>query len=106
MSGGSFDYLCWKELDSLFESSCVLDEMAEALEALGYADDAAEATRAFQVRLFAVEDELIAIKEPLVLLWKAMEWWKSGDSGEDDVKNELAEYRRIKKEITHGSVTL
>lgn len=29
----------------------------------------------------------------LQAIWRAMEWWHSGDSGEDGVRQELAAYR-------------
>lgn len=40
MSGGSFDYLCHKEVGDLLEHERTLQEMADELARLGYADDA------------------------------------------------------------------
>jgi len=33
-------------------------------------------------------------------VWKAVEWWDSGDSGPDDLKESLAEYRQNKAGCT------
>jgi Holliday junction resolvasome RuvABC DNA-binding subunit len=70
MSGGSYNYLChsW-DLDDLDKHESDLEDMADRLAALGYAQDAARETQAL------------------------LEWWDSNDWSEDQVKEALAKYR-------------
>lgn len=93
MSGGSHNYLYSKSSWDIMENLEALDRMSDDLSVLGYAEDAARETeeilcfiRHFQIRI----DTRI---ERLSKVWRAMEWWKSADSGEDYVKEELARYR-------------
>lgn len=93
MSGGSYDYLCYKEVNQLMEYQEILEQMAGDLAELGYAADVAAETwdiiytlRAFQTRM------QVALKrmEPI---WHAKEWWQSSDYGEEQFKQVLEEYR-------------
>jgi hypothetical protein len=67
--------------------------MCDALAALGYAKDAAVESRALAARLNQIEVEVEVAMERLRPVWKAMEWWRSCDSGEEQFKAALAEYR-------------
>lgn len=94
MSGGSYNYLCaYRELEGLLEHQGDLEEMADRLAGLGYAEDAARETQELlvQLRQWKVRAEVRA--ERLAGVWKAVEWWDSADWGEDRVKEALAEYR-------------
>jgi len=93
MSGGSFDYLCVKDTSDILEYLNQLEDMANALSELGYADDAAkEATELLLVcRKFNVRAD--TIMRNMSGVFKAMEWWRSGDYGEDSFKEALKEYR-------------
>lgn len=82
MSGGAYDYLYWK-VPELGGHRGQLEAMAERLEGLPYAADAAAATRRI---LAAVNNEALAN------VWRAVEWWDSGDYGEDQVREALAKY--------------
>lgn len=93
MSGGSFDYLCLKDADALPSMVHALDAMSGELAKLGYAEDAAWETEELLciVRQYAVRAQIRI--DRLHDIWRAMEWWHSGDSGEEDVGTALAQYR-------------
>jgi hypothetical protein len=88
VSGGSYNYLCF-HTDNLTEYSGDLDEMVERLNGLPWAADAAAATRRVQELL----DEAEKAAEALSDVWRAVEWWDSCDWGEDQVREELDEWR-------------
>lgn len=94
MSGGSFNYLCHAcGVDELLNKRSDLSDMADELAALGYAKDAALETTALRARLNQIEVEIEVAMERLRPVWKAMEWWRSCDSGEEQFKAALAKYR-------------
>jgi hypothetical protein len=64
--------------------------MHARLAKLGYADDAAQATK--QV-IDLVEQLSNVVSQELADVWKAVEWWDSSDSNEDELKNELQRFR-------------
>ena len=92
MSGGSFDYLCFKEFDELITNKDLIKEMATRLIELGYTDAAKETLQIkyiieqAQVR---VETHIDRLKE----LWKAVEWLDSGDSEIEQVKKAYKNYQ-------------
>jgi len=92
MSGGSYDYLCFKETHDILESS-EIEKMAKDLSELGYAEDVAKETYAFILHLKAREVLTEAYLDRLKPVWKAMEWWQSCDWNEDTLKKTIAEYR-------------
>lgn len=94
MSGGSYNYLCrtW-DLDRLLGHRGELERMSERLAGLGYAADAARETEELLVMLRQWENRAEVRVERLRDVWKAIEWWDSGDYGEERVKGALAEYR-------------
>lgn len=94
MSGGSYDYLCWKDPDQLLEagSEHQLERMRDRLLELGYRDAARET------------DELLCVirqarclvetrAERLSGVWKTVEWHDSGDWCPDQVAAAVAKYR-------------
>ena len=94
MSGGSFNYLCqtW-DLDGLLTKMGDLEAMSRALARLGYAQDAARETEELLVILRQWQVQTEVRLERLTPVWKAMEWWRSSDWSEDDLREELAKYR-------------
>jgi hypothetical protein len=82
MSGGSYNYLSYHAPD-LGGHRHHLEAMADRLEGLPYGSKAAEATRSI---LAALDDEALAN------VWHAVEWWDSGDYGEDKVQAAIAKY--------------
>lgn len=94
MSGGSYNYLCWaRDLEDLNGKRDTLREMADRLAGLGYAQDAAAETEELLVMLQQWEVRATVRAARLAEVWKAVEWWDSCDSGEDDVRGALAAYR-------------
>lgn len=92
MSGGSFDYL-YVHYEVELRHERQLEQMADRLAVLGYADDAAQETRRAleDARAARVRAE-VALKR-LEGVWKAMEWWQSSDWSEDAVAEALVKYR-------------
>ena len=94
MSGGSFNYLFSADSASqLGGKEEDLERMAETLAKLGYAPDAAQETFELLLELRAFDARLKAHHSRLWAVWRAVERWRSGDSGEDFVKEMLALYR-------------
>lgn len=91
MSGGSFDYLfCWSATGrGLGTHQENLNRMAERLEGLPYAAEAAEQTRRV-LRLLAAAE---ALAESLSDVWHDVEWWVSGDYGERAVIDTCTAYQ-------------
>lgn len=94
MSGGSYNYLCHAfDLDDLLEKRGSLQEMADRLAGLGYAEDAAKETEELLVLLNQWRVHAEVRRNRLAEVWKAVEWWDSSDCGEDGVREALAKYR-------------
>jgi hypothetical protein len=102
MSGGSFNYLCDTfDLSDLVSKQGDLQEMSQALAEVGYAKDAARETEELLVILRQWEVRACVRIHRLRDVWKAMEWWRSGDSGEARVQDALAAYRGEPGPDTH-----
>jgi cell division septum initiation protein DivIVA len=94
VSGGGFNYLCLKDASDLFRAGLGdAQDMVDALAELGYAPDAAQETAALIAEVRAAEARISAKIDRLRDTWKAMEWWRSCDWGEDQLKAALAVYR-------------
>ena len=95
MSGGSYNYLCFKTPAELmaYEMEDPLAWMIDRLAKLGYAKDAAQESMAVLAELRAAKVRVGVMADRLSDIWRAVEWWDSGDSGEDILKLELAKYR-------------
>lgn len=99
MSGGSFNYLCHAEdLGELWAKMDFLEEMASELHKLGYAEDVAVETKELFELLEKCNNEIDQKTKGLKEVWRAVEWWRSCDYGEDDVREALEKYRLQKKE--------
>lgn len=94
MSGGRYDYLFTKDPEQLFEYIETVERMADRLAGLGYAQDAARETQELLLLLRQAIVRIEVRKQRLAGVWHAVEWWDSMDSGEGDVKEALAEYRK------------
>lgn len=93
MSGGSYNYLCFKDADDIQQASDSLNQMCDRLSRLPYAEDVAKETmwvilemRAHRVRVQAAIDRLSGV-------WKAVEWWDSCDSSESELVSAIAKFR-------------
>jgi len=102
MSGGSYSYLCYKDADQILEHLSEIEDMRDRLAGLGYAEDAAQETAELILIINQCFDRIDEITVRLAAVWKAVEWWDSGDSGEDDLKKALVEYGGKKGENDQG----
>jgi hypothetical protein len=95
VSGGSYNYLCdvWDGLGGLLDKETELEQMADRLAGLGYAEDAARETQELLVQLRQWKIRAQARMDRLAPVWRAVEWRDSGDWGEAAVHEELAKYR-------------
>jgi len=93
MSGGSYDYICHADLDSLLHKQEQVQRMADRLAQLGYAEDAAKETQELLLTLRQFENRINAMQGRLQAVWRSVEWWDSCDTSEDGVNMALDEYR-------------
>ena len=95
MSGGSFNYLCFKDNEDLFDQTNLneMDNMASRLVELGF-EDAAKETLNLK---YTIQQSLIrsqVMKERLEGVWKAVEWYDSSDSSLENIEQEIKKYRK------------
>lgn len=93
MSGGSYNYASLTEAHELQEHAYELGCIRDRLAGLGYAQDAAAETEELLVLLRQFEVRAGVRIKRLAQVWRAVEWWDSGDKGEDDVREALCAYR-------------
>lgn len=100
MSGGSFNYLCWKDVKDLFDLSSETFEFLESMEEdlREYAEDAAEETGELIALIKRSVAQATAMRDRLSDLWKAVEWAYSGDWSPDHVQDAVERYREKKTE--------
>ncbi len=94
MSGGSYNYLCFKDATDLLSRShdAEIQQMADRLAALGY-DDAAQMTTEV---LLVLKQSRIRIEARIQFLsdvWHAIEWLDSCDISADTVEQIIKEWR-------------
>lgn len=95
MSGGSYSYICYAEVSELLDKRDRIQEMVDRLSGLGYAQDAARESMELLLTLRQFETRIDAMHSRLSDVWKAIEWWDSSDSSENDVKEALKKYRGL-----------
>jgi hypothetical protein len=96
MSGGSYNYLYSKDAADLFgdgSASVDLQEMADRLAGLSWADDAAADVHDLLAVVRVQKARVDAALRRLSGVLQAVEWWDSHDTSEDGVRQALAEYR-------------
>jgi hypothetical protein len=87
MSGGSYDYLCFKTAGELSPDSENLQWMIDRLDGLG-ATAAAARSREVPEKLREVQDLLAELSD----VWHAVEWCDSNDWTEEQMRAALARY--------------
>lgn len=92
MSGGSYNYLCYKDAYEIHEKTEELNDMRDRLIELGFLDAASE-TESILLMLKSFEVRLQTRIDRLNKVWKAVEWFDSGDSGIERVNSEIKLYR-------------
>lgn len=91
MSGGSYNYLCHKEVNELMGCDEMLNKMAERLSELGH-HAASRATHMFVLELWKACNRLEVMREDLEGVWTAVEWFDSGDWGRESVDKAVSEW--------------
>lgn len=91
MSGGSFNYLCYADDRRDGGWAAALEDMRDMAKALREAGaaDAADGTDAVVAAYERIAHEQC---EPLRGVWKALEWYRSGDWGPEALRDALREY--------------
>jgi hypothetical protein len=94
MSGGSYNYFYMIDaLEDLVSRKYDLEEVGKDLSELEYAQDVARETQDLFSLVRQWEDQANDRIARLKDVWKALEYWRSNDSTEEDLKKELSKYR-------------
>lgn len=93
MSGGSYNYLCYMDIDTIFNETRELESMIDRLSGLGYAADAAREAYELLLTIRQSQVRIEALLQRLSGVFKAVEWWDSADWTEKEVKEALRTYR-------------
>jgi len=97
MSGGSYNYLCHAEPDTILNKREDLQSMAERLNELGSPVTAAVDTYSVLLLITQFEAQVKDMIDKLEPVWRAVEWCDSGDMGKDDMEKAILEYSRSRK---------
>lgn len=90
MSGGSYDYLCWKECPTLEHRDSISD-MVGQLDSLHLGtSQAANDLRAVNAALATLAEKW----KRLTAVTQAVEWWRSADWGPEEVAEAVLAYER------------
>lgn len=92
MSGGSLNYLCFAEMNELFNRFDDMEYAEEFLLKNGYEDIARDVRRLIEY-LKTASNRIGVLQEQLNDVFHAIEWYKSADIGEKSLVARLEEYR-------------
>jgi hypothetical protein len=95
MSGGSWNYLYCKDIDELMNGSSteLLQDMVDRLNSAGFKDVAKDTQRLVEY-IKSASIRIETLFETLSPVFKAVEWFDSGDWGEETLNNEVLKYRK------------
>lgn len=95
MSGGSFDYLCFKEYPELMSSSNLenMEEIEQELIKLGYIDISKDVRRLIEYCLSA-KNRINVLFNKLNPIFHDVEWYCSGDISKESLIKALEQYRK------------
>lgn len=94
LSGGSFCYLCYKDVSELMKPSGIseLESMVQHLQSYGYEDIARDTQRLIEyIQSASIRIEVLS--ENLNGVFHAVEWHESGDIRRETMIAELEKYR-------------
>lgn len=93
MSGGSYNYLCHKDFENIFDSISDIEDMRDALVKKGYLA-AAEETEQVLVTMQSARIQIQTRLDRLHDIWRAIEWWESCDIGDESLEEANKEYEQ------------
>lgn len=95
MSGGSWNYLYCKDVDELMNGSSteLLQDMVDRLNSAGFKDVAKDTQRLVEY-IKSARIRIETLFEALSPVFKAVEWFDSGDWGKETLNNEVLKYRK------------
>ena len=86
MSGGSYNYLCFKETTDIVSEE--LEAMATRLKEMGYIEISKD-TEEIASFFLTLNEKIERLRD----VWHAVEWMDSGDWGPEQAIKELDKYR-------------
>lgn len=94
LSGGSFDYLCYKDVPEIMNSSSIanLESMVQHLQEYGYEDIARDTQRLIEY-IHSASIRIEVLSENLNGVFHAVEWHESGDISRETMIERLENYR-------------
>ena len=92
MSGGSLNYLCYKEPEELFNHVADMEEVEATLLAEGYVDIAQDVRRLIEYTQTA-KIRIGVLHRNLADVFHAVEWYHSADYGKDTMLEAFNRYR-------------
>lgn len=95
MSGGSWNYLYCKDVGELMNGSSteLLQDMVDRLNSAGFKDVAKDTQRLVEY-IKSARIRIETLFEALSPVFKAVEWFDSGDWGKETLNNEVLKYRK------------
>lgn len=84
MSGGSLNYLCYKEPKQLFDHIDDMEEVEFVLLRAGYADIAKDVRRLIEY-VKTAENRISVLRDKLENVFHAVEWYCSADYSRDSL---------------------
>lgn len=78
MSGGSLNYLCYKEVNQLFDHVDDMEKVEATLLAEGYEDIARDVRRLIEY-VKTAENRISVLRDKLEDVFHAVEWYDSAD---------------------------
>lgn len=105
MSGRSWNYLFCKDIDELMNGSSteLLQDMVDRLNSAGF-KDAAKDTQRLVEYIKSASIRIETLFETLSPVFKAVEWFDSGDWGEETLNNEILKYRNARLDSYNKAV--
>ena len=93
MSGGSFNHLCYREVDDLINSQDDLENMRNALIKYGYEDIAKDTQRLIEY-IKSARCTIETLSNMLEPVFHAVEWYESADYRKETMIEVLEKYRK------------
>lgn len=97
MSGGSLNYLCYKEPEELFHYISEMEEVEQVLVREGAQDVARDVRRLIEY-VKSAEVRIGVLSKQLNDVFHAVEWYLSADYGRDNLLTHIEQYQTGKKE--------